>query len=122
MRGGEGEGESGGGGQKKKGWRGSKTPVVLLLQACQVSKDGSYQYGLGAVSSLSYDVSGSNPDLNIWVVKVTYKDGKNDRSFDEAITYDASISSPSMTFTGENPSKFYVSMSKCYSSHTCTHT
>ena len=74
-----------------------------------MSADGSYQYGLGAVSSLSYDVSGSNPDLNIWVVKVTYRDGKNDRSFDAAITYNASTSSPSMTFIGENPSKFYVS-------------
>ena len=74
-----------------------------------MATDGSFQYGLGQLDPTSFDVSQSNPASNSWIVKIIYGGGNDDRQFDITFTYDGANQQPSMTYSGESPSKDYVS-------------
>ena len=77
-----------------------------------VSRDGKQTYGLGAVSSVSFDVSRSKPKNGVWIVKATYGSGYSGRAFSATIVFNEIQPSPYMAFAGEDPITFYVSSSQ----------
>ena len=68
-----------------------------------------FQYGLGQLDPTSFDVSQSNPASNVWIVKINYDGGNDARQFDITFTYDGANQQPSLTYSGESPTKDYVS-------------
>ena len=76
------------------------------MQGCQHDGDG---YGMGSLSTITFNMEQSIPKENKWTLVANYSGGADGRQFNAIIEYDPSTTTPSLHYISEEPRLHYVS-------------